>query len=64
MASNDREECIGSGGAPMVRTEQREREGKTSGVCPACSTRLTLDSHGLIPAHDYIPPDERKRLGL
>ncbi len=51
MVSRKSGECIGGGGTPARRTEQRESDSSTTGECPVCAERFRLDRDGLIPKH-------------
>jgi hypothetical protein len=51
MRQREPRECIGSGGAPALRSEAADDGGRMTGECPVCFKRFRLE-RGLIPKHE------------
>ena len=52
--------CLGSGESPREGTEE-SAEGKSSGVCVACSGRFAIED-GCVVAHEAAADDAREAM--
>ena len=52
--------CAGSGTPPVDDSVRDENQGRTSGVCPACSGRFDLHHTGVMSLHDAAEAGERE----
>ena len=59
MTIPDLGHCVGTGTAPVEGSVRDDDKAKT-GICPACSGRVSLHPTGVLALHDAVDIDDRE----